>query len=39
LTVLGYRRNEANSIVKEILKKHTGKITLEEVIKESLKKI
>ncbi len=39
LTVLGYKRSEAISAVKKILK-HTGeKVTLEEVIKEALKKI
>lgn len=39
LAVLGYKRSEATSIVKRILKDSKEKITLEEVIKEALKKI
>ena len=39
LTVLGYKRSEAVSAVKKILTHSDKKITLEEVIKEALKKI
>ena len=39
LTVLGYKRSEAISAVKKILKQTGEKVTLEEVIKEALKKI
>jgi len=39
LTVLGYKRNEAVSAVKKILTHSDKKVTLEEVIKEALKKI
>ncbi len=39
LTVLGYKRSEAISAVKKILKQTEEKVTLEEVIKEALKKI
>jgi len=39
LTVLGYRRSEAISAVKKILKQIGEKVSLEEVIKEALKKI
>jgi len=39
LTVLGYKRSEAISAVKKILKQIGEKVTLEEVIKEALKKI
>jgi len=39
LTVLGYKRSEAISAVKKILKQIGEKVSLEEVIKEALKKI
>ena len=39
LTVLGYKRSEAISAVKKILKQTEEKVSLEEVIKEALKKI
>jgi len=39
LTVLGYKRSEAISAVKKILNQIGKKVSLEEVIKEALKKI
>ena len=39
LTVLGYKRSEAISAVKKILNQIGEKVSLEEVIKEALKKI
>jgi Holliday junction DNA helicase RuvA len=39
LTVLGYKRNEAAGIVSKIIKEKNTNITLEELIKEALRKL
>jgi Holliday junction DNA helicase RuvA len=39
LSVLGYKRNESASIVAEIIKEKKGDITLEDLIKEALRKL
>ncbi|MCS7180817.1 MAG: Holliday junction branch migration protein RuvA, partial [bacterium] len=39
LVVLGYKRKEAGEIVNEILKEKREKITLEDLIKEALRKL
>ncbi|MCM8785281.1 MAG: Holliday junction branch migration protein RuvA [Candidatus Omnitrophica bacterium] len=39
LVVLGYKRKEAIGVVNEIIKEKSGKISLEELIKEALRRL